>query len=253
VPGGSGTFLTAEWRHLVLLNWAVDPALLQPRVPAGTELDTWDGQTYVSVVGFLFLETRVLGLAVPFHRNFEEVNLRFYVRRRHPDGDRRAVTFVREIVPRLAVATAARVLYNEAYVALPMRHRVDLTPRGDGITDGGTVEYGWSTGGRWNAVGATVAGTPRPLVPGSHEEFIAEHYWGYARGRRPGSTVEYRVLHPPWRVWQTASAALDADAGASFGAAFGDVLRRPPDTAFVAEGSPVAVYHGRRLTLPTST
>src|SRR5271154_3596191 len=114
-------FLTAEWRWLLMLNYAIDPAVLRPLVPAGVELDLWQGDALVSMVGFLFLGTRVLGVPVLWHRDFEEVNLRFYVRRETPEGWRRGVTFVREIVPRLAIAVLARVLYNEPYVACPMR------------------------------------------------------------------------------------------------------------------------------------
>src|ERR1041385_5639833 len=89
-------FLTAEWTNILMLNYAVDPSLLEPLVPAGSALDMFEGKTYVSLVGFEFNRTRVLGFAVPFHQNFEEVNLRFYVRR----GLKRGVVFVRELVPR---------------------------------------------------------------------------------------------------------------------------------------------------------
>lgn len=132
------TFLTARWRHLAMLNYVVDRELLATRVPRGTELDFWQGRTYLSVVGFLFEDTRVLGLPIPFHRNFEEVNLRFYVRRRSADGWKRAVSFVREIVPRAAIAWTARALYNEPYVAWPMSHRVQTAAHG-----AASVEYGW--------------------------------------------------------------------------------------------------------------
>jgi uncharacterized protein YqjF (DUF2071 family) len=231
-----GRFLTAEWRHLVMLNYEVDAALLAPLVPSGTELDTWEGVTYASMVGFHFLDTRVLGIPIPFHRDFEEVNLRFYVRRRGPEGWRRGVVFVKEIVPRRAIATVARVLYNEKYVALPMRHRFD----------GNTVEFGWKHGGRWCSLRATVEGAPGPLAPGSEAEFITEHYWGYS-AQRDGGTVEYRVEHPAWRVWRASAAALEVDAEALYGAAFARALAGPPRSAFVAEGSPVVVRRGVRI------
>src|SRR5438128_566574 len=131
-------FLTAEWRNLVMLNYAVDPRLLEKFVPAGTELDTWQGKTFVSLVGFRFLNTRVRGIAIPFHRNFNEVNLRFYVRRLEGNEVRRGVVFIREIVPRRAIATVARVAYNEPYVALPMSHRIESRTQG-----GLDVEYAW--------------------------------------------------------------------------------------------------------------
>src|SRR5713101_1040010 len=120
------SFLTAEWRDLAMLNFEVDPTVLRPLVPAGTELDDWRSRTFVSVVGFLFLNTRVLGIPIPFHRDFEEVNLRFYVRRKMSDGWRRAVVFVKELVPRAAIALTARMVYGENYVALPMNHRIEV-------------------------------------------------------------------------------------------------------------------------------
>ncbi|HST59396.1 MAG TPA: DUF2071 domain-containing protein [Longimicrobium sp.] len=234
-------FLTAEWRSLLMLNYAVDPALLRPLVPAGTELDTWGGVTYASVVGFLFRRTKVLGIPIPFHRDFEELNLRFYVRRKGPEGWRRGVVFVKEIVPRVAIAAVARWIYGEKYVALPMRHRVDLS-----VQTGGSLEYGWRTGGRWASVRAEVRGPARPLVEGSEEEFITEHYWGYAR-QRDGGCVEYQVEHPRWKAWRAESAALDCDVAALYGPAFAEPLSAPPRSALVADGSAVVVRQGRRI------
>ena len=234
-------FLTAEWRSLVMLNYALDPALLQPLVPAGTELDAWGGVTYASIVGFLFRRTRVLGIPIPFHRDFEELNLRFYVRRKGPEGWRRGVVFVKEVVPRMAIAAVARWIYGENYVALPMRHRVELAAE-----TGGSVEYGWRAGGRWASVRAEVRGPARPLAEGSEEEFITEHYWGYARQRGDGC-VEYQVEHPRWNVWRAESAVLDCDAAALYGPAFAEPLSAPPRSALVADGSPVIVRRGRRI------
>src|SRR5581483_11035238 len=116
------SFLTAEWHNLAMLNYEIDPAVLRAFVPNGTELDSWNGKAYVSMVGFMFLKTRVRRFAIPFHQNFEEINLRFYVRRKGPDGWRRGVVFIKEIVPRFAIALIARMFYNENYVALAMRN-----------------------------------------------------------------------------------------------------------------------------------
>src|SRR6266850_520973 len=138
--------LTAEWRYLAMLNYEVDASLLLQYVPAGTELDRWNGKVFVSLVGFRFLKTRVLGLTIPFHANFDEVNLRFYVRRRQDDEIRRGVVFIREIVPRRAIAFVARSFYNENYVALPMSHEVHSTG------DGQTAAYRWKAGGAWSVI-----------------------------------------------------------------------------------------------------
>jgi uncharacterized protein len=234
-------FLTAEWRWLAMLNYEVDAALLRPLVPAGTELDTWGGVTYASVVGFLFQDTRVLGVPIPFHRDFEELNLRFYVRRRGPEGWRRGVVFIKEIVPRMAIAAVARTVYNENYVAMPMRHRVDVS-----VDAGGTVEYGWRFRGRWCALHVAARGPAGPLVEGSEEEFITEHYWGYVR-QRDGGTVEYRVEHPRWNVWRAESAALECDVARLYGAGWAECLSAPPRSALLADGSPIVVRAGRRV------
>jgi uncharacterized protein YqjF (DUF2071 family) len=240
VDEGGRVFLTAEWRWLALLNYEVDPKLLAPRVPAGTELDHFDGRTFVSLVGFRFLSTRVCGVPVPFHRNFEEVNLRFYVRRREAGTVKRGVVFIQELVPRRAIAAVARWVYHENYRCLPMTHQIE--PLGDGLS----VHYTWRYEERTNSLGVTATGSPRSIAEGSEEQFIAEHYWGYCR-QPDGSTLEYHVDHSPWRVWDTTQARFSGDAGALYGAEFGAVLNKPPVSAFLAEGSEVKVYRGRRL------
>lgn len=240
-------FLTAEWRFLAMLNYEIDPRLLRPYVPAGTELDVWQGRHYASLVGFLFLDTRLLGYPVPFHRHFEEVNLRFYVRRKGPEGWRRGVVFVKEIVPKLAIAQVARVVYNENYVARPMRH---LLERSSGDVErlraGSVVEYGWRERDGWQRLAVQIAGTAQPLQPGSEAEFITEHYWGYA-AQRDGSCVEYQVEHPPWQVWESSAAEFDCDVAQVYGPQFVEPLRVKPVSAFVAAGSPIIVRRGVRL------
>ncbi len=237
-------FLTAEWRHLAMINYEIDPAILQPLVPRGTELDSWQGKTFVSEVGFLFLNTRVMGVTIPFHQNFEEINLRFYVRRKAEDGWRRGVVFVKEIVPRLAIATVAKVVYNENYVARRMWHGTDLGEAS--FTKSGLVEYGWIEKSGRNFLRVRATGKAEMLAAGSEEEFITEHYWGYA-AQRDGGTVEYQVEHPSWRVWQVSEAELECDVEHIYGAQFCEALRSKPSSAFVADGSPIIVRKGVRL------
>jgi uncharacterized protein len=154
-----------------MLNYEIAPALLQPLVPAGTSLDTFDGRTLFSIVGFRFLDTRVRGLSIPFHRNFDEVNLRFYVRREMPTGEvRRGVVFVRELVPRIAIALIARAVYNEPYRAIPMKSMVPS----DSVESPGQIEYAWRTAGHWQHVGATTVSTAAIAPAGSEAAFVAE-------------------------------------------------------------------------------
>jgi uncharacterized protein YqjF (DUF2071 family) len=221
-----------------MLNFAIDPGILRPLLPVGTELDFHDGQTFVSVVGFLFLDTRVLGLPIPLHRHFEEVNLRFYVRRKSGDEWRRGVVFVRELVPRRAIALIARTFYGEPYLALPMRHALE-------DKDGRVfVEYQWRRARRWETLAMTATGEPQSAGPESHEEFITEHYWGYtARG---GTCSEYRVEHPRWRLWKAATTKFEADVATLYGPQFVDPLNAPAVSGFIAEGSPIQVHQRER-------
>lgn len=219
-----------------MLNYRVPPELLRDHVPRGTELDEWQGAAYVSVVGFMFRDTRVLGLAIPFHRTFEEVNLRTYVRRMVGGDEHRAVTFIRELVPRRAIATAARLSYNEPYRALPMAHRIEAD----------TVEYSWKTSAVWTRLRVDGLESPAPVLPGSEEEFITRRHWGYTR-QRDGSTIEYEVRHPPWTVRTARRPTLAGDLAVSYGDAFAAVLTGAPHSAFLADGSAVTVHWPTRV------
>ncbi len=236
-------FLAAEWRWLAMVNYAVDPAVLLPYLPAGVELDEFGGRSFVSMVGFRFLRTRVFGFRFPFHTDFDEVNLRFYVRRRVPGDDkpRRGTVFIREIVPRRIIATTARLLYNEPYLTCPMRHRVEPAAAPT------EAEYRWKYARRWQTLGvSTAGGEPSAIAAGSEEEFITEHYWGYNR-QRSGETLEYGVEHPRWRVWRATGHRFDCDVAALYGEGFAPFLRAEPSSAFLVEGSPVQVRKGRPL------
>jgi len=237
-------FLTAQWRDLLLLNYEVPEALLRPLVPAGTELDRVEGRLLASVVGFRFIDTRIRGWPIPFHRHFEEVNLRFYVVRHRPAGEiRRAVVFVRELVPKIAVAWLARLVYNEPYRRVPMAHHV-TRPSGAGPPT--RVQYTWTLARQTCRLAGALTSAPAALARPSEAEFITEHYWGYTR-QRDGGTIEYRVAHPPWMVASIETPELSGDVGAVYGPAWRPLLERPPYSACYATGSEVAVFAGHRI------
>jgi uncharacterized protein YqjF (DUF2071 family) len=237
---GERVFLSAEWRDLVILNYEVDPLLLHRYVPPGTELDTFDGKTFVSLVGFRFLQTKIFGFAaVPFHANFDEVNLRLYVRRPERSEVRRGVVFIREIVPRTAIALVANLGYGENYSAHPMRHSISLSAHG------GPARYEWRLDEQWCGIEANAAGTAKQPAEGSFERFITEHYWGYSARR--GNCFEYRVAHEPWRVWASSAARFYGNAEPLYGSQLGAIIHPTPDSALIAEGSPVLVFTGRAV------
>jgi len=226
-------FLTANWRYLAMLNFVVDPKIVAPLVPPGTEVDFENGETFLSVVGFLFLDTSLLGLPIPLHRDFEEVNLRFYVRKKSADTWRRGIVFVRELVPRRAIALVARAFYGEKYLALPMKHEIEhVDPKLK-------VEYSWRRGRKWESLKMSASGEPQAIAPGSHAEFISEHYWGYTRVR--AGCREYRVEHPRWKIWNANNFEFRGDTAALYGPQFVETLSAPPRSAFIAEGSPITI------------
>ncbi len=237
-------FLSAQWLNLAVVNFEIDAAVLVPHVPVGTELDTWQGRSLVSLVGFQFRDTRVWGLSIPFHRHFAEVNLRFYVRRKTTDGWRRGVSFIRELAPRRALAWTARVLYGENYQSVPIRCDVTV-PNGDPRAHS-RVAYQWRYAGQDSLLELTATGTGATAREGTLEAFIIEHYWGYSggAGRR---TIEYQVEHPPWKLWPTSAARFDGDAIGLYGPRFAEALAAPPVSAFFADGSAVSVFRGRRI------
>jgi uncharacterized protein YqjF (DUF2071 family) len=232
-------FLTAQWRDIAMLNYEVPPELLHPHVPRGTELDTFEGKTLVSVVGFRFMQTRVHGVPIPGHQDFEEVNLRFYVRSQ-AEPERRGVVFIKEIVPRRAVTWVARALYHENYHTHAMRH--DVRALGPATM----YSYEIDAGGRSHRLLASVTEPAQPLVPGTETEFIAEHYYGYSR-QPDGGTVEYRVDHPPWLVHAVHKAELEFDVRALYGEAWAAFLGVQPRSALVASGSAVSVGAAVRI------
>ncbi len=169
----SKSFLTAEWRNLIMANYVVASEALESYLPVGTTLDLFEGRCYVSLVGFLFQNTRLKSVPVPFHRTFEEVNLRFYVQHMTAAGERRrGVVFISELVPRYALSVIANVVYGEPYSTVPLRHEWVET------SEQRSVAYKWRHRGRWDELRVSAALKAAEIEPGSAEEFFTEHYWG---------------------------------------------------------------------------
>jgi len=224
------SFLTTRWTNVCLFNYAVPSAFLEPLLPKGLVLDTRDGQAFVSLVAFNFEDTRVLGIPWPGYRNFPELNLRFYVRA----GERRGVVFVREFVRERFTAWLARAIYNEPYVAAPLRH--DIYERGDLVT----AECELQCGGASHSLIMTGR---RPTVrppPDSLEHFFKEHQWGFG-GDHKGRTICYEVVHPHWDVYPVVSHHVQLDWARVYGPEWAFLQGKPPASVVFAVGSEVAV------------
>lgn len=222
-----------------MANYVVDPAIMNPYVPAKTELDLWNDRCYVSLVGFMFLNTALKGIKIPFHTNFEEVNLRFYVRYKDDQEWKRGVVFIKEIVPKPILSLVANTLYKENYVTMPMRHSWEDVEQQLKVT------YGWRKG-KWHSLLLNCSNAAMEIQEGSEEEFITEHYWGYTR-ISASKTSEYAVEHPRWKVYPVQDYAINVSFGELYGDDFAFLDREKPASVFLAEGSEIIVRGGRNL------
>ncbi len=223
-----------------MLNYEVPPSILKAYLPGGTELDLWQGKALVSMVGFMFLNTKVLGIKWPWHINFEEVNLRFYVRRFDGKNWKRGAVFISEIVSKPVIAVIANSLYKEHYRALPTRHSINLEGNNTSFS------YEWKLKGIWNKLSATVNNNRETIKAGSAEEFIFEHYWGYnSLGKQ--TTTEYEVEHIPWQIGEVKDFTFKADVAALYGEVFVPFLTKDPFSAFFADGSNISVRMGEKI------
>lgn len=231
------TFLQAEWKKLAMANYKVDPKLLQPHLPFKTELDTWNNACYVSLVGFMFQNTKVKGFKIPFHTNFEEVNLRFYVRYKENGLWKRGVVFIKEIVPKHALTLVANTLYGEHYETMPMTHNWSTYPHKQ------VIEYKWFKKTKWHSIKVETELDTFEIKEGSEEEFITEHYWGYTKLNN-SKTSEYGVEHPKWSVYKTLDFTIDVSFGDIYGQPFNFLNNATPTSVFLAEGSIIEVKTG---------
>ncbi|MBL3658316.1 YqjF family protein [Fulvivirga sediminis] len=234
------SFLKAEWRKLALANYAVDPKILEKYVPHGTELDLWNNTCYVSLVGFMFLNTKLLGVPIPFHINFEEVNLRFYVKTKYKGEWRRGVVFIKELVPKPALTFVANTVYQEHYQTVPMSHHWHE------LQDQREVTYAWKYRKENNVFSVKANLQPEHIPANSETEFITEHYWGYTQAKGK-ATYEYEVTHPRWEAYPVQDYTIDVNFSDLYGEEFGVLSKMEPKSVMLAEGSKITVENKRRL------
>ncbi|CAL2076176.1 DUF2071 domain-containing protein [Tenacibaculum sp. 190524A02b] len=234
------SFLRAEWRKLIMINYKVKPEVLEKYLPNGTELDSYNGSYYVSVVGFMFLNTKLLGVKVPFHINFEEVNLRFYVKRKEGNEWKRGVVFIKEIVPKPAITFVANTIYKENYQTLPMKHTWDEN------NERLKISYQWKTNSSWNEIRVETENKKKEMKDNSEIEFIAEHYWGYAKDK--DKTTEYEVKHPSWKYYPVNAYKIVVDFLKTYGEDFTFLESELPSSVFLLEGSEISVENKKVLT-----
>tara|TARA_Y100000385_G_scaffold286046_1_gene347221 strand:- start:6027 stop:6740 length:714 start_codon:yes stop_codon:yes gene_type:complete len=234
------SFLNAEWRQLAMANYTIDPSILKKHLPAGTEIDLFEGKCYISLIGFMFLNTKLLGVKIPFHTNFEEVNLRFYVKRFENNIWKRGVVFIKEIVPKPALTFIANNIYNEHYETLPMNHHWKKT------NSNRTVSYQWKKNNIWYSFMVRAALMSSIIKSNSEVEFITEHYWGYAKVSE-NETNEYEVTHPRWEHYLIDHFEIKVNFEAVYGPEFEFLNRMNPNSVILANGSEITVENKTKI------
>jgi uncharacterized protein len=234
------TFLTAEWRKLAIINYSIDPLLLKSYLPYKTELDFWKDKCYVSLVGFRFINTKLKGISIPFHTDFEEINLRFYVRYKDGATWKRGVTFIKEIVPKPALTIIANTIYKEKYITLPTRH--SWIENSDDIT----ISYKWKHRGEWDLISLGATTSASDICPDSEEEFITEQYWGYTQISKI-QTSQYQVEHPRWQTYPVKNHQIKVRFGDLYGSKFDILNETSPDSIILAEGSNITIRGANKI------
>ncbi|HPW98963.1 MAG TPA: DUF2071 domain-containing protein [Flavobacterium sp.] len=228
------SFLKAQWENLALINYEIDHEILKNYIPKGTEIELWNGKCYVSLVGFMFKNVKLLGLKIPFHINFEEVNLRFYVKSFENNEWKRGVVFIKEIVPKQALTFVANTIYKEHYQTLSMKHSIQES------TDSTEFTYEWKTANKWNSILIETEKNETEIEINSEAEFITEHYFGYTKINE-NKTFEYEVKHPKWQQLKVINTKIDVDFKATYGKEFEFLENQKPVSVLLAIGSEISV------------
>ena len=227
------TFLRANWENLIMANYEIEPSTLAPYLPKGVELDFYNNKTYVSLVGFMFKNTRLFGLPIPFFGSFEEINLRFYVKKIENRKIKKGVVFINETVPFKIVALLANKLYKEHYISIPTKNSIDITENKD-------IKFEWKINDRWNSLAVKSDTNKYKIEQGTIEEFIFERYFGFTK-LSASSTQEYKIHHPKWMTHKILNSQIDCDFRSMYGDSFSMLNNQTPDSIVLAEGSQVSV------------
>lgn len=227
------TFLKANWENLIMANYEVEPSILKSYLPKGVELDFYKYKTYVSLVGFMFKKTSLFGVPIPFFGSFEEINLRFYVRKVEGKKIKKGVVFINETVPFKIVALLANKIYKEHYISIPTKNAIE-------IAENKHINYEWKMKDKWNSITVQSDTKKYKIEPSSMEEFIFERYFGFTK-LSPLNTQEYRIQHPKWNTNKILNYTIDCDFGTMYGDAFSNLNIQVPNSIIMAEGSEVRV------------
>lgn len=228
------TFLTANWENIVMINYLVDRAVLLPYLPHGVDLDTYEDKVFVSLVGFKFAKSKIFGVSIPIYGSFDEVNLRFYVKREDGGELKRGVVFISEIVPYQIVSFLANSLYKEHYRTAKMESSITLAGKKK------YLKYAWKTAQNNCLIDVIFENEVAEIEANSEEEFIYEHYYGFTKVNE-NETWEYKVNHSRWKTNKVESFDIKCDFEKMYGSPFSFLNQQAPYSVYNAIGSEVSI------------
>lgn len=232
-------FLKANWENIIMANYEIDPQVLIPFLPKGVDLDLFEGKCYISLVGFMFKNTKLFTFPIPKFGTFEEINLRFYVTRKEGNTTKRGVVFINETIPYPIVAWVANKLYNEHYTVVPTKHEI-ITGKSSK-----KVKFEWLLNKKWNSISVMSSSISEKMTQNSLESFIYEHYYGYTKTSK-NKTEEYKLQHPSWKISEVLAYQIECDFEAMYGKSFSVLNQTDPETVFIADGSAVGIEWKRK-------
>lgn len=195
------------WRDLLFLHWPVDANTVQRLLPAGLEIDTYDGSAWVGLIPFRMPVVRAFGLTIPGAGSVLECNVRTYVR----CGIETGVWFFSLDANSISAVYSARTIFRLNY-----RHSRISTNR-----DSDRFEYvverrdhhRRSHIGQRSARSSNGGDSQQPAMrcvwdigaampsakPGELEHFLTERYALFTIGRG-GRLLVSRIHHESWRL-----------------------------------------------------
>jgi hypothetical protein len=182
-----------RWGSLTFLHWRFDPGVIQRRLPAGFQVDTFDGAAWVSMTPF-FMTFRVSGLPpIPGMRAFPETNVRTYVR--GPGGED-GIWFFSLEASSLPLVLSARTLYGVPYRWAAMS--VDV---------GTTVRY-QSRRRLGPPAGHDITIRPGDRCGGTDlDHWLSGRWRGWTRVA--GQACSVPAAHPPWQLCEASVVHLE--------------------------------------------
>lgn len=223
------------------MNYIISPEILENYLPAYTIIDYFKGNCFTSLVGFPFRNVEIAGMKIPFYTDFEEINLRFYVKRFDGTTWRKGTVFISEIANKSALKFLANSFLHEKYQTLETRQEIKENSE---LIE---TKYSWRTWMNWQFLNLISEKPSESVAEGTEAHFIMDRSSGYQK-YDTATTNEYGISHPKWNIYPIRSFDINVDFEESFDSNFPVLNETLPHSVILARGSSVAVKQINKIT-----